>query len=71
METFLTFVRAFVCGGVLCLIGQILIDRTRLTPARILTLYVVAGVVLGAVGLYEPVAEWGGAGATVPLLGFG
>lgn len=63
--------KAFVTGGVLCLIGQILIDKTRLTPARILTCYVVAGVVLGAVGLYKPIADWGGAGATVPLTGFG
>lgn len=65
------FFRAFLCGGLLCAIGQILIDRTMLTPARILTGYVVSGVVLTAVGLYEPIVEWGGAGATVPLLGFG
>ena len=63
--------RAFVCGGLLCAVGQILIDKTQLTPARILTGYVVAGVLLTAVGVYEPVVEWGGAGATVPLLGFG
>lgn len=63
--------RAFLVGGTLCLIGQILVDRTMLTPARILTMYVVAGVVLSAVGLYEPLAEWAGAGATVPLTGFG
>ena len=62
---------AFVAGGLLCVIGQILIDKTKLTPARILTLYVVAGVVLGAVGIYEPFAKWAGAGATVPLTGFG
>lgn len=62
---------AFVIGGLLCVIGQILIDKTMLTPARILTLYVVAGVVLGAVGVYEPFAKWAGAGATVPLTGFG
>lgn len=62
---------AFVIGGLLCVIGQILIDKTKLTPARILTLYVVAGVVLGAVGIYEPLAKWAGAGATVPLTGFG
>ena len=61
----------FLCGGVLCLIGQILVDRTNLTPARILTGYVVAGVVLTAVGIYEPVKELCGAGATVPLTGFG
>ena len=63
--------KAFVCGGALCAIGQILVDKTKLTPARILTGYVVAGVVLSALGLYEPLAEWGGAGATVPLTGFG
>ena len=55
----------------LCAIGQILIDKTKLTPARILTGYVVAGVILSAVGLYQPIADWGGAGATVPLTGFG
>lgn len=71
METFLTFLRAFLVGGLLCLIGQLLIDRTSLTPAKILTLYVVAGVALGAVGVYEPIAKWGGAGASVPLTGFG
>ena len=63
--------KAFLCGGVLCAIGQILIDKTKLTPARILTGYVVAGVLLSAIGLYEPLVEWGGAGATVPLTGFG
>ena len=63
--------RAFLCGGLLCAVGQILIDKTRLTPARILTGYVVAGVALTAAGLYAPLVEWGGAGATVPLLGFG
>ena len=65
------YLNAFLCGGVLCAIGQILIDKTRLTPARILTGYVVAGVVLSALGLYQPIADWGGAGATVPLTGFG
>lgn len=65
------YVKAFVAGGALCLIGQILIDKTKLTPARILTTYVVAGVVLGALGLYQPFADWAGAGATVPLTGFG
>jgi len=65
------YLRAFVCGGVLCALGQILIDKTKLTPARILTGYVVLGVFLTAIGLYEPIVEWGGAGATVPLLGFG
>ena len=65
------YLRAFLCGGVLCAVGQILIDKTKLTPARILTGYVVAGVILGALGLYQPIADWGGAGATVPLTGFG
>ena len=65
------YVNAFLCGGLLCLLGQILIDKTKLTPARILVLYVVAGVVLGGLGLYKYVVEWGGAGATVPLTGFG
>ncbi len=67
----LPYLRAFAVGGLLCLVGQVLIDRTKLTPARILTSYVVAGVVLGALGLYGPFAEWAGAGATVPLTGFG
>ena len=65
------YLNAFLCGGLLCAAGQILIDRTKLTPARILTGYVVAGVVLSALGLYGPLAEWGGSGATVPLTGFG
>jgi len=65
------YLNAFLCGGILCAIGQILIDKTKLTPARILTGYVVAGVVLSAIGLYQPLADWGGAGATVPLTGFG
>ncbi len=62
---------AFLVGGVFCLIGQVLIDKTSLTPARILTGYVVAGVILSAVGLYAPLAELAGAGASVPLSGFG
>lgn len=65
------FIKAFVIGGLLCVIGQILIDKTNLTPAKILVSYVVAGVLLGAVGIYGPFAEWAGAGATVPLTGFG
>jgi len=65
------YLNAFLCGGILCAIGQILIDKTKLTPARILTGYVVTGVLLSAVGLYQPLADWGGAGATVPLTGFG
>ena len=65
------YIKAFCVGGFLCLIGQILIDKTKLTPARILVSYVVAGVVLSAIGLYEPIADFSGAGATVPLTGFG
>lgn len=65
------YLQAFLCGGVLCAIGQLLIDKTQLTPARILTGYVVAGVLLQAVGVYQYVVDWGGAGATVPLMGFG
>ena len=65
------YLRAFLVGGLFCVVGQILIDKTKLTPARILVAYVVTGVVLGAVGLYKPLAEWAGAGATVPLTGFG
>lgn len=63
--------KAFLVGGLICALSQILIDRTKLTPARILTSYVVLGVVLTAVGLYGPLVEWAGAGASVPLLGFG
>lgn len=65
------YLNAFLCGGVLCAIGQLILDKTALTPARILTGYVVAGVVLQAIGVYEPLADWAGAGATVPLTGFG
>lgn len=65
------YLKAFLVGGLFCVIGQILIDRTKLTPARILVCYVVAGVVLGATGIYKYIAEFGGAGATVPLTGFG
>lgn len=65
------YLKAFLIGGALCLVGQILIDKTGLTPARILVSYVVAGVILGAAGLYGPFAEFAGAGATVPLTGFG
>jgi stage V sporulation protein AE len=65
------YLNAFLCGGALCAVGQILIDRTNLTPARILTGYVAAGVALQALGLFQPIVDWGGAGATVPLLGFG
>ena len=65
------FLKAFIVGGLICLIGQILIDLTKLTPARILVTFVVVGVILGALGIYEPLVEWAGAGATVPLTGFG
>ena len=65
------YLKAFVVGGILCLIGQILIDKTKLTPARILVSYVVIGVLLGAIGAYKPLVEFAGAGATVPLTGFG
>lgn len=63
--------KSFLIGGAICLVGQLLIDKTKLTPARILVSYVVAGVILGAVGLYAPFAEFAGAGAAVPLTGFG
>ena len=65
------YLKAFIVGGILCVIGQILIDKTKLTPARILVSYVVAGVALGGIGLYKPLADFAGAGATVPLTGFG
>ena len=71
MDAILPYLRAFLVGGALCVIAQVLIDRTSLTPARILVLYVVAGVVLGALGWYEPLVRFGGAGATTPLTGFG
>ena len=65
------YLKAFIVGGLLCVIGQLLIDKTKLTPARILVSYVVIGVILGAVGIYEPLIKFAGAGATVPLTGFG
>jgi len=71
MDAIYPYIKAFVVGGAFCVIGQILVDKTKLTPARILTTFVVLGVVLGALGIYEPLAEWAGAGATVPLTGFG
>lgn len=71
MSLVLPYLKCFLVGGAFCLIGQILIDRTRLTPARILTIYVVAGVILGAFGLYQPLIDFAGAGASIPLSGFG
>ena len=71
MDMFMEYVWAFVIGGAFCALGQILIDLTKLTPARILTTYVVAGVILGGVGLYQPLVDFAGGGATVPLTGFG
>lgn len=65
------YVNAFLAGGMICAVGQVLIDKTKLTPARILVIFVVLGCVLGALGLYEGFAQWGGAGASVPIPGFG
>ena len=71
MEVFLPYIKCFLVGGLLCAVGQVLIDKTGLTPARILTIYVVAGVVLGAFGVYDDLILFAGAGASVPLTGFG
>ncbi len=71
MEMLAEYLKAFAVGGLLCVVGQLLIDYTKLTPARILTIFVVTGVLLGALGVYQPLADWAGAGATVPLTGFG
>jgi len=71
MDIFLNCLKAFLVGGFICFIGQILIDYTKLTPARILVVYVVSGVVLTGLGFYEPIVQFAGAGATVPLTGFG
>ncbi len=71
MEIAVKYLLVFAVGGVFCIIAQVLLDRTKLTPARILVSYVVAGVILGAIGLYEPLVELAGAGATTPLTGFG
>ena len=65
------YLKAFILGGLFCAIGQILVDKTKLTPARILTAYVVLGVILSGIGIYGPLAEWGSSGATVPIIGFG
>lgn len=70
-ETFLKYFWAFVVGGIICAIGQVMIDKTKMTPARILVLFVCAGVVLTAFGVYQKLVEFGGAGATIPLTGFG
>ena len=71
MELLMDCIKAFLVGGLLCAIGQILIDYTKLTPARILVSFVVSGVILGGIGVYEPLVKFAGAGATVPLTGFG
>ena len=71
MDIFLNILKAFLVGGIICVIGQVLIDLTKWTPGRILVCFVVLGVVLGAIGVYEPLVQWAGAGATVPLTGFG
>ena len=71
MDVIIMLLKAFLVGGVICVIGQLLIDYTKLTPAKILVMFVVVGVILGALGVYESIADFGGAGATVPLTGFG
>ena len=71
MEMFWEYARAFLVGGVICAIGQVLIDYTKLTPARILVSFVVLGVALGAAGVYQPLVEWAGGGASIPLTGWG
>lgn len=70
-ESYMNYLKAFIVGGIICALGQIFIDKTKLTPARILVAYVVAGVFLQAFGIYEPLVKFAGAGATVPLTGFG
>lgn len=71
MEIFIQYLKAFVTGGLICTIGQILIDKTKLTPARILVIFVTAGVILTGLGVYQYIVEFGGAGASVPISGFG
>ena len=71
MEMFWEYARAFLVGGIICAIGQVLIDYTKLTPARILVSFVVLGVALGALGVYQPLVEWAGGGASIPLTGWG
>ena len=71
MEMLWDYIKAFLVGGAICAIGQVFIDKTKLTPARILTSYVVAGFILTVIGIYDPLVEWAGAGATTPISGFG
>lgn len=71
MNMFIEYFKVFLTGGIICSIGQILIDKTKLTPARILVLFVTLGTILTAIGIYEPIVKFGGAGATVPISGFG
>ena len=71
MEMFIEYLKVFLTGGVICSIGQILIDKTKITPARILVLFVTLGTILTAIGIYKPLVDFGGAGATVPISGFG
>ena len=71
MELLIPYLKAFLVGGAFCAVGQVFIDYTKLTPARILVAYVVAGVILGGLGVYQPIIDFAGAGATVPLSGFG
>lgn len=71
IDMWMMYLKAFIVGGIICAIGQILIDKTKLTPARILVIYVCAGTVLTVLGLYEPIVKFAGAGATVPIVGFG
>ncbi len=71
MEIVIDILKAFLVGGLICIVGQLLLDFTKLTTGKILVMFVVVGVLLGALGIYEPIAEWAGAGATVPLIGFG
>lgn len=71
MDIFLTVLKAFLVGGLICTVGQLLIDFTKMTPAKILVLFVIIGVILGGLGIYEPLVKWAGSGATLPLVGFG
>ncbi len=71
METLFELIKAFLVGGLICVVGQLLVDMTRLTPAKILVSFVIIGVILGGIGIYEPLVKWAGAGATLPLTGFG